>query len=67
MEHDLAVIVLGTEDSIERGRVSGLLAKYALEVFQSGTDKTGITVQSQNMPVHAEAVVDRILRIARKR
>ena len=67
MEHDLAVIVLGTEDSVERGRVSGLLAKYALEVFYTGDDKTGITVQSQDMPVNAEAVVDRILRTAGKR
>ena len=66
MEHDLAVIVLGTEDSVERGRVSGLLAKYALEVFYTGDDKTEITVQSQDMPIHAEAVVDRILRTARK-
>ena len=67
MEHDLVVIVLGTEDSIERGRVSGLLAKYALEVFYAGTDETGITSQPQDMPVHAEAVVDCILRTAKKR
>ena len=66
MEHDLAVIVLGTEDSVERGRVSGLMAKYALEVFHDGDDKTGIPAQSQDMPVHAEAVVDCILRTARK-
>ena len=65
MEHDLVVIVLGTEDSVERGRVSGLLAKYALEVFHTGVNKTEITVQSQNMPVHAEAMVDCILRTAR--
>ena len=67
MEHDLVVIVLGTEDSIERGRVSGLLAKYALEAFHTGAGKTETTDQSQDMPVHAEAVVDRILRTARKR
>ena len=67
MEHDLVVIVLGTEDSIERGRVSGLLAKYALEVFYTGADKTESTVQPQDMPTCAEAVVDRILRTARKR
>ena len=67
MEHDLVVIVLGTEDSVERGRVSGLLAKYALEVFRAGADKTGITSQPQDMPVHAEAVVDCILRTAKKR
>ena len=66
MEHDLAVIVLGTEDSVERGRVSGLLAKYALEVFHTGAGETGITTQPQNMPVHAEAMVDCILRIAKK-
>ena len=66
MEHDLVIIVLGTEDSVERGRVSELLAKYALEVFYTGTDETGITVHPQNMPTHAEAVVDCILRTARK-
>ena len=67
MEHDLVVIVLGTEDSIERGRVSGLLAKYALDVFYSGANETGINDQTQNMPIHAEAVVDCILRTAKKR
>ena len=66
MEHDLAVVVLGTEDSVERGRVSGLLAKYALEVFHAGADQTEITVQPQNMPIRAEAVVDCILRTAKK-
>ncbi|MCH5339706.1 MAG: D-alanyl-D-alanine carboxypeptidase [Acetatifactor sp.] len=66
MEHDLIVIVLGTEDSIERGRVSGLLAKYALEVFHSGTDKSEITDQPQDTPVSAEAMVDCILRTAKK-
>ena len=66
MEHDLVVIVLGTEDSVERGRVSGLLAKYALEVFYTGDDQTGITVPSQDMPIHAEAVVERILQTAEK-
>ena len=66
MEHDLAVIVLGTEDSVERGRVSELLAKYALEVFHDGADQTEISVQPQDMPIRAEAVVDCILRTARK-
>ena len=66
MEHDLAVIVLGTEDSVERGRVSGLLAKYALEVFHTGADETETTVRPQDMPIHAEAVVECILRTARK-
>ncbi|MCX4321277.1 MAG: hypothetical protein OSJ44_16450, partial [Lachnospiraceae bacterium] len=33
MEHDLVVIVLGTENSTERGRVSALLARYALQAF----------------------------------
>ncbi len=35
--HDLVVIVLGTEDSIERGRVSALLARYALDAFRHTT------------------------------
>lgn len=66
--HDLAVIVLGTEDSIERGRVSALLARYALQTFcdsapEAGSPETG-TVPA-NMPTHAEAAVDRILRTAR--
>ena len=67
MEHDLVVIVLGTEDSVERGRVSGLMAKYALEVFHTGADNAEMTFQPQNMPTHAEAVVDRILQTAKKR
>ena len=66
MEHDLVVIVLGTEDSVERGRVSGLLAKYALETFHTGTGKAEITVQPQDMPIRAEVVVDCIIRTAKK-
>ncbi|MDE7249361.1 MAG: serine hydrolase, partial [Lachnospiraceae bacterium] len=68
VEHDLVVIVLGTEDSIERGRVSGLLARYALNTFYSGIEEseTGATDQtSENLPMHAEAAVNLILRTAR--
>ena len=68
-EHDLVVIVLGTEDSIERGRVSGLLARYALQVFYAGIEKTeaGTTAQtSGNLPINAEAAVDWILQTAKK-
>lgn len=69
VEHDLVVVVLGAEDSIERGRVSGLLAKYALQAFRTGAggqeDAPGVTPGS--LPVHAEAAVDWILRTARKR
>ncbi|MBD5546658.1 MAG: D-alanyl-D-alanine carboxypeptidase [Lachnospiraceae bacterium] len=70
MEHDLVVIVLGTEDSIERGRVSGLLARYALNAFYAGIEKpeSGSSAQtSENLPIHAEAAVDWIIRTARKR
>ena len=69
MEHDLVVIVLGTEDSIERGRVSGLLARYALQAFYTGMEnpETGTSAQtSGNLPIHAEAAVDCILRTAKK-
>ncbi len=68
MEHDLVVIVLGSEDSIERGRVSGLLSKYALNVFYTGTGKTesGSAQISGNLPVNAEAAVDWIIRTAGK-
>ena len=68
MEHDLVVIVLGTEDSIERGRVSGLLARYALHAFYTGTENSeaGTTQTSENLPTHAEAAVDMILREAKK-
>ena len=69
MEHDLVVIVLGAEDSIERGRVSGMLARYALNTFASGTEGTesGTDVQTTgNLPTHAEAAVDRVIRTARK-
>lgn len=70
MEHDLVVVVLGTEDSIERGRVSGLLARYALYVFETGTEETASEAAAQppgNLPTNAEAAVERILRTARKR
>lgn len=69
MEHDLVVIVLGTEDSIERGRVSGLLARYALHAFYTGGEKPeiGTSVQTpENLPTHAEAAVQWILRTAKK-
>lgn len=69
-EHDLVVIVLGSEDSIERGRVSGLLARYALNVFDMGIEQTESGTVSEfpgNLPVHAEAAVAWIIRTARKR
>ena len=65
MKHDLIVIVLGTEDSIERGRVSELLAKYALQVFDTGMEETKNEALPQNLPTHARAAVDWILRTAR--
>lgn len=70
MEHDLVVVVLGTEDSIERGRVSGLLARYALYAFETGVEETASEAAAQipgNLPTNAEAAVERILRTARKR
>ena len=69
MKHDLVVVVLGTEDSIERGRVSGLLARYALNVFYMGMEEpeTGAAAPiAGNLPTHAEAAVDRILQTAKK-
>ena len=69
MENDLVVIVLGTEDSIERGRVSGLLARYALNAFYTGIEESETEAAdqiSENLPIHAEAAVDLILRTARK-
>lgn len=82
MEHDLVVVVLGTEDSIERGRVSGLLSRYALQVFETGAGKasgtdgvSGIDGAAQgtgeqvsgNLPTNAEAAVERILWTARRK
>ena len=70
MEHDLVVIVLGAEDSIERGRVSGLLARYALQAFYEGADQSeaGISpLLPANLPTQAEAAVDLILRTAKGR
>lgn len=65
MEHDLVVVVLGTEDSVERGRVSGLLAKYALQAFaegeEAGTEDGTPARQPGELPTNAEAAVDRIL------
>ena len=68
-EHDLVVIVLGSEDSIERGRVSGLLARYALNTFYTGVEKTESdeTQTYGEIPVHAEAAAEQIIRTARRR
>lgn len=69
LEHNLVVIVLGTEDSIERGRVSGLLARYALNTFYTGIEEpeSGADVRTyENLPVNAEVAVDWIIRTARK-
>ncbi len=71
-KHDLVVIVLGTEDSVERGRVSGLLAKYALHTFYTGGERQNAggadrVPPSENLPIHAEAAVDWVLRTALKR
>ena len=68
MEHDLVVIVLGTEDSVERGRVSGLLARYALYAFYTGIEESGdgSAQTPENLPIHAEAAVDWIIRTAKK-
>lgn len=70
MEHDLVVVVLGTEDSIERGRVSGLLARYALQAFYTGMEQPEDGAPARipgNLPTHAEAAVDWILRTAKNR
>lgn len=69
VEHDLVVIVLGAEDGIERGRVSGLLARYALQAFQSGgggSEAGASALSPSQLPTHAEAAVDWILRTAKK-
>lgn len=69
MKHDLVVIVFGAEDSIERGRVSGLLARYALDAFYIGgmeEDDGAAVPVSGNLPTHAEAAVERIIQRARK-
>ncbi len=67
MQHDLIVVVLGTEDSMERGRVSGLLARYALQAFYGDGETSGAGTAGQDgtapgLPVHAEAAVGRIIR-----
>lgn len=69
MEHDLVVVVLGTEDSVERGRVSELLARYALQAFYTGQEEpeAGTSAPaSEDLPTHAEAAVDWILRTAKE-
>ena len=70
MKHDLVVVVLGTEDSIERGRVSGLLARYALNTFYIGADEAEVGAAAEipeNLPIHAEVAVDWVLQNAQKR
>lgn len=67
-EHDLVVVVLGAENSAERGRVSELLARYALQVFHGEVEKTdggGVKQPVESLPIHAEAAVERILRTAK--
>ena len=67
MTHDLVVVVLGTEDSIERGRVSGLLARYALQEFDRGVVQSEEDTVTANLPTHAEAAVGWVLRTAKNR
>ena len=73
MEHNIVVVVFGAESSIERGRVSEMLARYALHVFDTDREETeagesGESVPaSENLPVNAELAVDRILQTVRKR
>lgn len=69
MEHDLVVVVFGTEDSIERGRVSGVLARYALHAFYEGREapKDGEPARGRNLPTHAEAAVEAVIRAAKKK
>ena len=63
MEHDLIVVVLGTEDSIERGRVSELLARYALQAFSEGGGTSAAAEGTvRDLPVHAEAAVELVIR-----
>lgn len=65
---DLVVVVFGAEDTIERGRVTGLLAAYARNVLQNGMgDEPGVEKEQAILPVHAEAAVDFILRAAQGR
>lgn len=64
--HDLVVVVLGTEDSIERGRVSGLLARYALQAFASGTEESAAENVPRALPTHAGAAVDWLVQAAKK-
>lgn len=69
MDHDLVVIVLGTENSTERGRVSALMAKYALHAFYTGMERAeaGVAARSlANLPTHAEMAVGCILRTAKR-
>lgn len=68
MEHDLVVVALGTENSIERGRVSELLARYALQAFHTGIENAegGTGASYGKLPTHAEAAVDQILWTAKK-
>lgn len=69
-KHDLVTIVLGAEDSVERTRVSELLSRYALQVFETGVgepEEGGQAQTTDHLPVHAEAAVERIIRTARNR
>lgn len=71
MEHNLVVVVLGAEDSMERGRVSELLSRYALQVFNTDMEKDrngedGPISGNGDLPTHAEAAVERVLQTAGK-
>lgn len=66
-KHDLVVIVLGAENSIERGRISELLARYALDIFYTGVEEKQGTASDrnpENLPLHAEVAVECILQTA---
>lgn len=66
-KHDLVVIVLGAENSIERGRISELLARYALDTFYTGAEEEQDEKPEkgpENLPLHAEVAVEWILQTA---
>lgn len=69
-DHDLVVILLGAETGQERGRISEVLARYAMraavgEAMIYGSDLS--TVDNPDEPVTAEGIVTKVLNYVRSK
>ena len=66
---DLVVVLLGAENSVERGRVAQILSNYAIDVRMGDADAlyTGHTEYDESIPTTAEGFINLITKAARNK